>query len=139
MALSYRFPIKFSLTFQFFIDSCQRNRHADPQILISDALQKQNHSLCRAAACDHCMSNGISALPDGYPNMPDLHRELLVQQLEGPFEVGGERSQHQPGIEASAVPSRVSSAPGRDRWLHAGKGRQLLAADCLLSIRETDW
>lgn len=81
------FPLNFSF-------HSSRNRHADPQILISDALQKQNHPLCCTIACDHRVSDGIPALSHGHPDMSHLHRKLLVQQHQSPPQVGRERRQH---------------------------------------------
>lgn len=66
--------------------------------------------------------------------MSDLHRELLVQQLQGALEVGGERCEHQFRAEALAIQFGGSVAARRDRWLHAGEGRKLFEVDGLLPV-----
>lgn len=123
-------PIKLLLNFPLnFSFHSSRNRHADPQILISDALQKQNHPLCCTIACDHRVSDGIPAVSHGHPDMSHLHRKLLVQQHKSPPQVGRKWRQHKSRAEAAAVQLGRAIAAGRDEWVHAREGRQLFTSD----------
>ena len=72
------------------------------------------------------MSNGVPVVSNGYPNMPDLHRELFVQQCENQVKVVGVWRHAESRVEASAVQSRKSTSARRVQWIYARKGWQLL-------------
>lgn len=60
------------------LNFANRNCDIDAQIFIRYFVQKQNGTLCCPHACDNRMSNGISVVPDGYPNLSNLHWKLWV-------------------------------------------------------------
>lgn len=74
-------------------------------------------------ACDHRLPDGVPAVPDGHPDLSDLHRELFLPQSEDSAQVGRQRGHHQPGAQAAAVQPGSATAAGGDRRVHAGKVR----------------
>lgn len=58
-----------SLNINFSIFTLFRNLNADTQVLIGDALQEQDNSLCSTTSRHHRMSNGVSALSDGHSDL----------------------------------------------------------------------